>query len=182
MCSFLFSRENFLKRNLVSWKGCRDTGVPLALPHPPWVSLLCGPEPSGLGGSAADHTPSACDVSSWACAGLPTCSPSPGLRLPGSRWKAEKAPSKMQSPSVAAFPPAYLLSRLVGWVGLCLAFCEWGGHSGFSFMPELDIRKFLRWTVSQYLVLVNADLVWSSCCTSEETSLGRSPDLPGASH
>ena len=56
MCSFLSSRENFFKRNLVSWKGCGNIGVTLPFPtchgSPFFFSRQ---EPSGLGGPAADH-------------------------------------------------------------------------------------------------------------------------------
>lgn len=38
-------------------------------------------------------------------------------------------------------------------------------QSGFTLVPELNIRKFLRWKVHEYLVLVNVDLPQSSCFT-----------------
>lgn len=38
-------------------------------------------------------------------------------------------------------------------------------QSGFALVPELNIRKFLRWRVHEYLVLVNVDLPQSSCFT-----------------
>ena len=35
----------------------------------------------------------------------------------------------------------------------------------FALVPELNIRKFLRWKVHEYLVLVSVDIPQSSCFT-----------------
>lgn len=141
-------------------------GVKLALPN----LHLCKQEPTwSVWGSDFPPCPSliihsTCGVSSWACIlGCPFPKALQVLIFFGSKGLVLRLRKRhaLEAKLPSGLCSHQYISSPVGQE----YFVNGKSQSGFALVPELNIRKFLRWEVHEYLVLVNVDLPQPSCFT-----------------